>query len=81
MACYVKDLFSWNKCLENADIGIFGKFLVKSRSYQFAESQAYLGLTVFRLGGGGGGTMCPPYRFLPCSARKVCSRLMKLSDF
>ena len=33
------------------------------------------GLTLFRLGGGA------QYRFLPCSAKTVCSRLMKLSDF
>ena len=29
----------------------------------------------------GGHNVSPPYRFLPCSAKTVCSRLMKLSDF
>ena len=29
---------------------------------------------------GGGGTMCPPYRFFSCCAETVSSRLMKLSD-
>ena len=30
---------------------------------------------------GGGGTMFPPFRFLPGCAKVACSRLMKLSDF
>ena len=29
----------------------------------------------------GGGHNVPPCRFLPCCAKTVCSRLMKLSDF
>ena len=37
-------------------------------------------LFLFRLGEGGG-KLCLPYRFLPCCAKMVCSRLTKLSDF
>ena len=68
-------------CILKMDVCNVILFIRSSGILHLCLGRSYksLTLTLFRLGVGH--IVPSPYRFLPCYAKTVCNRLMKLSDF
>ena len=56
-------------------------FCVPNTSATASAKMNEISLNPIQAGGRGGGAHCAPYRFSPCFAKTVSSRLMKPSHF